>query len=1055
VAEPARNLEPSSQTGASEQEATARRIAMRQNSLNGGGEGNGIPQGNLRSAGSQQHTIDDNETAGFNRAFDAAEQSLASDESDRQVDATRASHAAGPKPGFGAPASTPGKKSGGFANNPGTPVGGNNKFQPGTTRSRDEMNALTGSKSAANPPDKPKDKTTGKPEAAAGGGFVAGMLAKTNATAGWAGKNKKGLFIGGGISGVLATVLIGIFALLPLKLEAFMKAIYGEQGANVEHAIERRAERIFIKYAFQKTLNPEGGIVATGNPLGDLYRTWKVQKFEQHLDEHGVKVEQGAKPGTIRLVVYGEAGVFDNEDELAKYFDKDLEGKTAQKALKLVIRDYTKWYNVFKRRHVRTWMTNAYNLCVNRVKCWSFFKKDESEKDTKANFDENLAKAENDPAQKAIGDGIACAIGETEKCADGTPEEKEEITTPDADKAGAEVTDETGKLVTESAEKAASSGFSKYLAEKIVTILGSKAIPVVGWIDLAAHIDDFLYNKRYEQVVKGIRTVQYAAVFGTWQTIDDQIKDGTTVTGFQVNAALTALDGLEKSRAFQEVFMGKSAGKDVSKLKTVNPFKDLYDGYSKSPMFLVHGVMWAWLHTAGYLLNLVGDGVGWLLSHIPGVSSVEEWVGEHLVKLIELIAGPVVGKKEGGEIIGNAIRVGADVVMNDYAHHQLGGKKLKPSEALAVTNLVNEERRNDGTPLLARLFDTTNPSSLVARLAVTLPSSPMIAARNGFNDMIAYISNPMDWLNHGLQYAYSGASASANAAAESNVDRYGVEHYGWTDKDAFADIDQKQLNDLQLAADKAQADGRSIDQIRASDCPEVKDGEYNYCMLNLVSIQALKANFTTSDDGGFNSDQPSSSSANAAGSGGGIVPPPGQSCGTSSNCAKLLLALAGQGKLKFNGYNAGNGKLEPEKVRHDLELTAANQPIHNADSCNNDVTLHPMLLNALYQSILHFGEVTVDSFVTTHGGSCSSTRYHPQGRAMDVWNVNNVRTGPSSMSKPAKYNQAFAEFIVQYLPKPEGEILQANKCFPANIPASIGQRGDTCDHIHVSVGNVK
>jgi hypothetical protein len=897
--------------------------------------------------------------------------------------------------------------------------------------------------------DKYADKTEAKDATARTPEFVRGLVNKYGAAAGWTGKNKKGLLAGGGLVGFIIAIVMGFLALLPLKIEAFMKAIYGEQGANVEHAVERRAERIFIKYAFQQTLSPDGGIVATGNPLGDLYRTWKVQKFENSFYERsGIKFEKGSKPNSVRLTVDGDMKEYFSETEWAQYFDKDLHGKEAKKFLNIALRDSTKWHQVLKRRHLRRWMSNAYH-----IRSWKFFDKNQSEKDTKANFDTDLAKAENEPSQQEIGEGLSCMMGATEQCPDGTPDSTEEVTTPeDAKAADGDVQKAAGKAITESVEEATSEGFAKTISKKIISVLASKAVPIVGWVDLAAHIDDFMWNKRYEKVVVAIRTVQYASVFATWQIIDDQMKDGNNITGPQVNASLAALDGLENSRAFQEVFMGKAAGKDVSKLKIVNPFKDMFDFYKSGPLFVLHGAMWLWLHSAGYVLNLLGDVTAWLINLIPGITTLEDWVGEHLVKLMELVLGPVVGKKEGGLNTANAIRVGADVVMNDYAKNELGGEPLKPNQVAAVNQLVADEHRTDGTPLMQRLFSTDDPGSFIARLAVTLPSSPFLAVRQGFNHLIASISNPMDFLNNGLELAYGAADSSASAAAASNVDRYGVEHYGWTDAAAFADITPQQITDLETAKDKAIADGRTIDQIRAEDCPEVPKGQKNYCKLNIVSIQALKAVYTTNDDGGFNSDKPVASAA-AGTTDGGTQPAPGQSCGTAQNCAKLLLKLADAGRLKFNGYNAANGQLEPKKVRHDLELTAANQPIHSADSCNNDVILNATLLNALYQSVLHFNEITVDSFVTTHGGSCASTRYHPQGRAMDIWNVNDKRTS-STLANSNPLDTEFAYFIQTYLPKNVGaEILQANKCFRApDLRKDIGDNFDTCDHVHVDVG---
>ncbi|HSX00991.1 MAG TPA: hypothetical protein VLF67_02000, partial [Candidatus Saccharimonas sp.] len=188
-----------------------------------------------------------------------------------------------------------------------------------------------------------------------------------------------------------------------------------------------------------------------------------------------------------------------------------------------------------------------------------------------------------------------------------------------------------------------------------------------------------------------------------------------------------------------------------------------------------------------------------------------------------------------------------------------------------------------------------------------------------------------------------------------------------------------------------------------------------------------------------------------------VAPAPGASCGDSINCAKLILAEPD--RVSFGtSWDASTGTYRPDAVRHDLEIVAAGNKIQNADSCNNPVVIHPMLLNALYQASLKY-TIEVDSFVTTHGGTCDPGFYHPQGRAMDIYAVNGIRTAIPSLggtSGSIALDTEFAEYIAQFIPA-NGEILQATKCFPFDTQKypqmDVGR--DTCDHVHVSVGAVQ
>ncbi len=144
-----------------------------------------------------------------------------------------------------------------------------------------------------------------------------------------------------------------------------------------------------------------------------------------------------------------------------------------------------------------------------------------------------------------------------------------------------------------------------------------------------------------------------------------------------------------------------------------------------------------------------------------------------------------------------------------------------------------------------------------------------------------------------------------------------------------------------------------------------------------------------------------------------------------------------------------NPGFEPKdnNVRSDVQACADNKTIKSGNTCNKEIYLHPMLMFALNETMKKM-KVRIRSIVTGHGGLNYCDEFlHPKGLATDIEGID----GNLSKANETK----FAEEIVKYLPQTaarSGAILQAKKCFPANLPAIIAVNSDTCDHIHVSLG---
>lgn len=173
---------------------------------------------------------------------------------------------------------------------------------------------------------------------------------------------------------------------------------------------------------------------------------------------------------------------------------------------------------------------------------------------------------------------------------------------------------------------------------------------------------------------------------------------------------------------------------------------------------------------------------------------------------------------------------------------------------------------------------------------------------------------------------------------------------------------------------------------------------------------------------------------------------PGEMCKTGGGVELDPLACAAYWAQKMLD-NPNIVLMNPQYTRGDLEAAVAQLPIHNSDTCGHDTYLHPWLLYALNQTATA-GNFKIGIYNIVSGHGCDQF-LHPHGRATDIGAINDVTT---DTGRSGANNRAFSEYIANLLPH-GGEILQANKCYPATLPPWIVDKYDTCNHIHVSVGS--
>ncbi len=696
-----------------------------------------------------------------------------------------------------------------------------------------------------------------------------GMRSFGNRVGQYIGANRGKLSAGGGAAGLVVVILALFFALLPLKLESLMKNILADHfDGAVEHVVERRVEKILLQYIMKDSAAALGKglpVVATGNPLTDLYRTWRTTNFEKDLaDKYGLKITGNGK-GKVTITSPNGTNDFQSLGDLEKYVGDNTKAAT-RNFIKDVISKETHWYNVVKRRHIRKWMFNAYGVIH-----WIRFKDSKDEKTADSNLKADLKATATDEYKARLGRDIDCIVGGSD-CPDKNGERQKEIKSNQPSSGPSHSVDPFGSATQDSVDKALDTGnadeFTKKLEKTLVQEVITKLGPVasgIGLVKFVSEVDHFITSDKIDSVALDIHKAQYASVFADWTVMDDQIKSGKTVSGFDVNAALQKLNGEEGSCAFSRIYQDQTnppakscvAGKPATSTIGQN-IKNIYLSIVTTPGHLGLVAVYNIVHNPVFsaILNAIGSVVNWLIGLIPGMKDLFDILTKIITHGLMLLISPVVTGAETGASLMNAIDAGGDVTANDFAQQQLGAPYVPPVTAAKIDQVVANENANEAATkgLWYRIASTANPQSLLMRMASALPPTPGEAASKGVNTMFASIGSLGTNVAKLLAAPFVAGISPAFAATVTYEDPYGLTQYRYTDAQLDGAINEQ---DLTTAVKNSISAGTTMDSTLPTDCPnsdkvqDPKNTTPNLCMADIVAIQALKASFTDSDNGGL------------------------------------------------------------------------------------------------------------------------------------------------------------------------------------------------------------
>lgn len=641
-----------------------------------------------------------------------------------------------------------------------------------------------------------------------------------------------GVGVGGGVIGGL---LIALFALLPLKIPGIMSMVTSQTMQRVEQITEKRAKTALGRAILTK-FGTHTGIVITGEgAFSTLVASMRTSGFERKLAERGliitatsdgVKLTQNGRP-------LGAGKSLKNEKAILDALEKD---NISNKVLKDIIREEIPSWRWMKRAKFAKWLRIKYG--VPRYGLTNSTNEDPEEK--KKEMDTERAERAAERTSNNFRGLLSCILSGGCEAIDGENEasKKEE----DASK----VAEDVDAAADESIEDVKENGLgtteetTKTISKLLVEKLGSKAIPIIGWIDLIATLDHFAHeageNDYVGKIAAYYKGAAYAAIYAEWSGYSSQTQLGQMDPEY-VGVLANELNDAEKAQAFQAIMGDGSKGVPIETLVNSDKpssAKELYDSIVNGPLgfqykYIGHPILNAYYETIGgggflgWVAGGLGDLLGSILSPLTGIlgdltpDSVKELASDAVKYLGPLILetfGLTIDEFDKGPKLMNNIMGGGVVSANEYCK-EIGCRKLSSQQAYIQNMSVAAERATDirQKGLLYAIFNTEHPTSVTNQIAYSMPTT----IEGSLSSVAHTISSTPSRL---ASILFPQTRADTKVSYE---ELYGVAPYGATDED----INQPLAPEL----------------VNGETCPDVAEDGYNNCSVDTEVVEAMICEF--------------------------------------------------------------------------------------------------------------------------------------------------------------------------------------------------------------------
>lgn len=662
--------------------------------------------------------------------------------------------------------------------------------------------------------------------------------------------NKKNLIRLGAGGGVVGTALASFMMLLPLKLPGALNMIMEQVGQKAEYITEKRAKVIIARSILTRFGSHTGIVITGGGAFKTLVASLRTNNFEKRLaakgltitpTPDGVKLMGNGKPLGGGKVLKSEAAIIDAIDN-ATTIDNQL--------LKKLVREEIPAWRLFKRAKFAKWLRIKYGIPRYGLKNST----KETPEDRKKEMDLERTKTANSRSSKTFSELIQCLMsGSCERMAT-TGGEKSKAAN-DTDKPTEALDAENAKIEREVAEKGLTTAVETG-SKSLLSAFGSKAIPIIGWIDLLATIDHLVYSAGeddyFGKVVSFYRGAAYAAAFADWSGYASQSQLGAMDTEY-VGELSKQLDGMEESQSFQLLSTGDASKGTPIEMKVdsdkPSEVSNAFKNYINSPLgaeykYIGHPILDTYYETIGsggllgWVVGLIAKPVGWLGKiFVNGIASltpdaIKEGITDAMKDVFKEISpylfkflGITISTLDRGAALFNNL-FGGGVVSSNGHLKDIGARRLSDESGFEMEQAIAKEKQADlrDKGILYALFSPEQTRSITSRLAYNIPSSPTSKLHSLSS---AVLSTP-------TQIAGIVAPSVAAVDSASFEKLYGVAPYGATSTDLALPLDQNVID--------------------GNDCPQVPEDSYNGCSIDQNVVEAMLCDFKECSDEDSGSD---------------------------------------------------------------------------------------------------------------------------------------------------------------------------------------------------------
>lgn len=689
-----------------------------------------------------------------------------------------------------------------------------------------------------------------------------------------------GLGIGGGLTGL---IILLVSVLIPLKVESIITNLENHFFASGHQVEQREISKLFEEYVTKKVIP---GYSSCGNstldrrcfalassgkdPVSQLFNSWRQSKFETRLaEDQGLEITKNVHSGhwTIKLNGISEdigkdgsgiEKVFSNSSELRSFLYSKLEAESL-------------WQKVLLRFKIGRLISEKYGTARCVITCWIKDPLHDSIKKQKKAALSFIAEKVISKRDTMLADAIQCLLNQscTPQEPNQTPTAPEQDGVSQSDFAITEETSQAATLATEatisSSEEATqldsllseidSKGLQQVIINRIVSsFLGdaagqtagetaTKAIPIIGWINLVAQI--LSTGKHMSSKLKALAYIidssSSVKMFVTYASFADELHTGR-ITATEVGSFVGSLSssGTDSVNDPKNPRVGGTAsaeqtplyhylnnnqlvssnsytcqnGKPVPNNKLVCS-EEVMGGSSrwvndvssaiKNPALTPFvSIAHAWNDTLGKLLNFASGLIGWgigvvekpcsngLYNTVTSASPIDACIVYNFGKLLShyangilnsvinyLIPNPIGANMSGGRVY-DLIASGADVSGNNYSRTILGGRVLSNSQVAYIYNQQAQQAQ-----------EAFNSLPLFARLfspktPYSLISKIAIDIPTNLSSLLDNISNyittnPFKIIISDIFSPFSDKSVFA--ATTYQGDPFGIQQYGYTNSD--------------------------------------------------------------------------------------------------------------------------------------------------------------------------------------------------------------------------------------------------------------------------------